>query len=526
MPETLARRTWEGLSEAEKREVKVLGSIALMKPILDKLDVAQIINGYCSDGSEFSHGKAVEIMVANRLMAPKPLYHVEQWAKEIAVEEVYGIPPEKLNDDRLGRALDAIYPYLGEIWDRIVAEAIVTYNLDFYSIIYDVTSFYFEGEYEGSELIQYGYSRDWKPDKVQANLGLDVTSKEGVPLSYKLLPGSTADENTVLENIDRLKALRERLPKGSKAPILVIGDGKTISPKAVLKYHEICLDYLAPVKTTEKIRELVQSVSDEEFEDNRLNYKGRDEGAYWAVFRPFTFCYEGRKVEDLALVVKSTSKLSRDRASRMKAIEERSERLKHIQSKLNQRKYKSKGYVERRVHKALKGSRIKKYFRVEVTGEYGNLSLNWSLDNETMERDKALDGKYILVSSRRFSSAEEMFLRYKERNRVEQRISNLKGNLRVRPVFLEREERIASLVFVIVLSLLVFSIVEALCRRGGLTKMTARAAFGCFEHLSLMRFRFKDGSSLVVVGELLPVQDAILNAMCLPRPQAYVGLHR
>ena len=118
-----------------------------------------------------------------------------------------------------------------------------------------------------------------------------------------------------------------------------------------------------------------------------------------------------------------------------------------------------------------------------------------------------------------------MFLSYKERNRVIQRISNLKGTSRVRPLFLEREERIASLVFVVVLSLLVFSIIEALFRRGGLARMTARSALFYFEHFGAMCFRFRDCSRLVVVVELFPVQEAILETMGLPRPQAYVGLH-
>jgi hypothetical protein len=41
----------------------------------------------------------MEILVTNRLRAPKPFYRVEQWAKEAVVGEVFEIPPELLNDD-------------------------------------------------------------------------------------------------------------------------------------------------------------------------------------------------------------------------------------------------------------------------------------------------------------------------------------------------------------------------------------------------------------------------------------------
>ena len=57
-----------------------------------------------------SHGEVIEALVANRLTAPAPLVQVEAWAAAMAVDEVYGIEPHLLNDDRLGRALDAMAP--------------------------------------------------------------------------------------------------------------------------------------------------------------------------------------------------------------------------------------------------------------------------------------------------------------------------------------------------------------------------------------------------------------------------------
>ncbi|MFI6061647.1 hypothetical protein [Streptomyces sp. NPDC051286] len=44
---------------------------------------------------------------------------MEGGAREWAVEDVFGIEPELLNDDRLGRALDAIAPHLQEITDSV-----------------------------------------------------------------------------------------------------------------------------------------------------------------------------------------------------------------------------------------------------------------------------------------------------------------------------------------------------------------------------------------------------------------------
>lgn len=114
---SMAQRAKINLSHVEKRIFKVLGSTVLIKPIQKTLRIREIIDSYCSDDSEITHGQAIEILTTNRLMAPKPLYHVEKWAEDVAVKEVYGILPEKLNDDRLpkisGCHLSSSGKYLG-----------------------------------------------------------------------------------------------------------------------------------------------------------------------------------------------------------------------------------------------------------------------------------------------------------------------------------------------------------------------------------------------------------------------------
>ena len=53
--------------------------------------------------------------MANRLTCPSPLVHVQRWAREWAVGEALGVDPALLNDDRIGRVLDAIAPHLDQI---------------------------------------------------------------------------------------------------------------------------------------------------------------------------------------------------------------------------------------------------------------------------------------------------------------------------------------------------------------------------------------------------------------------------
>lgn len=66
----------------------------------------------------------------------------------------------------------------------------------------------------------------------------------------------------------------------------------------MIEYHKQDVQYLAPVMITEDNKEIALSVSDEEFDNNKLDYRDRSKGAYWAVFRPITFEYTGKRVTD------------------------------------------------------------------------------------------------------------------------------------------------------------------------------------------------------------------------------------
>lgn len=508
------------LSSLERETVKVVGAAALIKPFLDRIGIAEIVNGYVSNGQEISHGDVIEILTINRLMAPRPLYHIERWAKGTAIEELYGLDAEKLNDDRCRRTLQAIFPHISDIWADIVTNAVIKYHIPIDSLLYDLTSFYFEGSYDESGIIELGYSRDHKPDKVQANLGINVT-EDGIPFSYDIHSGSTADENTVLANMQKLQKLRTKLADSCKDPLLITGDRKTISDEIVIKYHKQDVQYLAPVTITEDNKEIALSVSDEEFDNKKLDYRDRSKGAYWAVFRPITFEYKGKKVTDRVLVVKSETKLRNDRKSRERAIKRIGDKLIHIESKLNARKYKNPDYVEYMAKKSVEGSRTKKYFTYDVKGDYGKIEFTWGLKKELIEEDEKLDGKYMLATNKDFDGEEETLITYKGRDKVEKRIATLKSTVRIRPVFLEKDEEIAALVFVIMLSLLIYSIIEMLCRKRW-EKMTARQAFLKFEFLSIVSFWFKDGSKLLNVNGLDPQQEAILSALGVPKPDEYL----
>lgn len=189
---------------------KLLAAIPILYPILAELDVEAIIDQCCPTEAEVNIGAVIVVLCLNRLTAPKPLSGIADWAAKTVIEELVGVPASKLNDDRLGRALDAIYPHLEAIWAEIVRRALVRYQIDLSLVFYDLTAFYFEGEYENSSCVTFGFTRIHKGKK-QRKLALNVTAKEKFPFLYQLLEGNVADVSTVQANMQRLlKVLQER----------------------------------------------------------------------------------------------------------------------------------------------------------------------------------------------------------------------------------------------------------------------------------------------------------------------------
>jgi hypothetical protein len=149
---------------------------------------------------------------------------------------------------------------------------------------------------------------------------------------------------------------------------------------------------------------------------------------------------------------------------------------------------------------------------VDLSNKDGHLTLSWRIDAEALEQAMVLDGKFLLITNDRTLSGAEMVTHYGEKDKVEKAFRTLKSPIRVRPVFLHKDERIEALMFVNMLALLVYSILEMKCRRSGL-KVTGEAVLKGFAYLSAIYTTFVDGSVQLRVEELNAFQQDVVTAM-------------
>lgn len=228
------------------RRDKVLGALPVVARFCERLDIRGIVDRACPvrEVAILTHGRVIETLIANRLSSPRPLVHVERWAEEWAVEVVFGVEASSLNDDRIGRALDAVAPHLEGIVGSIGAQAISEFGLDVARLHWDMTSISLHGDYDtlDEEFAQpsYGHPKDRRPDLKQIQTGLAVTGDGGVPILHRAFDGKAGKVNQVVRAMESLRAMC------GERSFLLVGDSKLVSFENLRQLIAAGTTFIAP----------------------------------------------------------------------------------------------------------------------------------------------------------------------------------------------------------------------------------------------------------------------------------------
>ena len=453
-----------------------LGALPAVAGFLRRLDVAGIIDGLCPirDIADLTHGQVVEAAVANRLTAPAPLYKMERWAGSWAVKEVFGIEPALLNDDRLGRALDAIAPHVQEIAGSVGAKAIAEFGIDVARCHWDMTSISMHGAFEDQDeaftQVRYGHPKDRRVDLKQVQAGIAVTGDGGIPVLARAYDGGAGEVSQV---VGAMNALRE--VAGGK-DFLLVADSKLVSYPNIGALLAAGVGFVAPVPAA-KIPDTVYAALDigqaTVVDYTPLREAGRDparRGTY-RVLEDVHLLAGPRKNDPVhtlrRILVHSSGNAQGQGAARAKKLARAREQLDKLSAGVGGRYYPTREKVAARLGVIAAKHRVTAYLRTELTGdETGKLALAWHFDQDAIEAEAAADGWYALITNLPgHIEAAEVFQRYKGQATVERRYGEFKGPLAVAPMFLHNNRRITALLTVITLALLVYCLIERQVRQ-------------------------------------------------------------
>lgn len=364
---------------------------------------------------------------------------------------------------------------------------------------WDFTSVSVHGSHEGSELIRFGHSSDKRQHLRQAKLGQAV-SEEGVALYHRSEAGARNETGVVCDALEGLKAALGR------QDFLLCADTALVSEGNLRALIADGISFLAPLPQsfgyrerylTELGPELLSPIDYVSGRQRRLPASERTRYHGAELDWPLEL-ESGEQIALRALYVHSSEEQAACRRSRQRQLERTEEKLERVKRGLGGRHYPDQAAVERKLAQLLQGT-PGSFLRADAGERDGKPTLRFWRDDEAISEAERLDGIYCLISnaSKDKADAATLLAWFKEQEQVERAHRTLKGPLRVRPLFVQNDERIVALLAVCCFALMIYTLIERDARRhhpDGLAALgegrrgpaTARAVFSLLEETVLV----------------------------------------
>jgi transposase len=500
--------TWHGVAATE--EVVNAGPLALIQPLLDKLDIEAIIDRHLPPDpqQEHSHGQVLCLLLAARLCQPTALVNIEQWAQKTGADILWNLPADKLNDDRLGRALDAFFEQRHSILGSVTAQALRLTGLSLERLHFDPTHLLLSGAYECSAArpdpsstehcasnaqlppahICHGYTANSK--MIQAGQVAIVDDRGAVPVFLHCLDGNRNGHPAIHQTFD---LLRQHLPLPES--LLMISDRGTCSIEHIARLHRhghqvLCTaqwqDYRALYDAhAEQLHWHQASFLSSEQQRRRRTDSALPRDHYELAVLRHTFVdpTDQHEFDGRLIFAYSTADERESRQRRHANIAKIQAGLETLQAKL------LRGHpqcttesISKQVQQLLGNKQVGRYFRWQLVSltaaeqaalpqpksghRRASHRLEFHLDSGAAQQDERYDGlSVLLTTASRQCSADQLFTKYREQNYVELLHHQWKTPLAVSPIFLKSPSRVEALICLLQLALQAYQILERLYRQ-------------------------------------------------------------
>jgi transposase len=470
----------------------MFGGAWLGHQILCKLGVVEFLQQSMPRGREqISWPAMAMVLVLGRLCDPSSELHLaEQSYEASALSDLLGVPAEKVNDDRLYRALDQLLPHKAALEKHLKTRLGELFQLEYDLLLYDVTSTYFEGQAEGNSEAKRGYSRDHRPDCKQVNIAL-VVSRQGLPLGYEIFEGNRHDSTTVEEIV---AAMEKQYGKADR--IWVMDRGMASEDNLEFLKQEGRRYILGTAKGMLK-----------KFEQDLLAKE-------WRVV------HEGLEVrlcpapdgKEVFIVCRSAERREKEKAMHQRFEERIEEGLKKIANSCGKKRQTPVKMAERVGRLLGQNTRAAKLFEVSVTqDEAGGAQLKWSKVEAWRNWARLSEGCYLLRSNVVNWTGEELWRAYVQLTEAESAFRIQKSDLALRPIWHQKKERVHAHILVCFLTYVVWKTLAQMCRQAGLGDEPRKV----FEQLHQIQ----------IVDVILPTRSGVeIRKRCISHPTEHQAI--
>ena len=430
----------------------------------------------------------LQVLVTQRLVAPGSEWQLHRdWFERTALADLLGGDFGLAEIHKLYATLDQVLPLKEKLFDHLRDQWRDLFGAQYEVLLYDLTSTYFETDTpdDPADPRRHGYSRDHRPDCPQVVIALVVTS-EGFPLAYEILPGNTADNTT---RPSFLEQIEKRYGQARRVWLMDRG----IPTEAVLEQMRAS--------------------------DPPVNYLvGTPKGALTALEkelldRPWESVREGVQVKllpqagEVYVLAQSAGRVDKERAIRRKKLRRLLARLHELR---RQRPERDKLLMALGAAKKEAG---RFYALLNITVPAADQAVSaetfyFRLNRPRLRVVRRREGRYLLRSNLTGRTPAELWTCYMQLVQVEEAFKNLKGDLRVRPVYHRKLERIEAHLLV---AFLAYTLHVCLRQRlkavaGGLTSRAVLEKF-CAMQMVDVHLPTTDGRTVILTRHTQPEKE-------------------
>jgi transposase len=426
------------------------------------------------------------LLTAYRLLAPGSEWRLHrQWFEGSAMADLLGEDVGLAEIHKLYRCHDRLLEHKQALFDHLVGRWRDLFNVNFDVLLYDLTSTYFEADppFPEGDKRRHGYSRDHRGDCVQVIIALVVTP-EGLPLAYEVLPGNTADNTTLKGFLARIEA-----QYGKARRIWLMDRG--VPTEAVLTEMRTAdppVQYLVGTPKG-RLTRLEKALIAKPWQDARPGVQVK------------LLPQDG----ELYVFAQSADRVAKERAMRRRQLKWLWGRLRQLAGmKLTREE------LLMRLGAARKQARTAwRLITIDVAADSATLS--YRLDRVKLRRARRREGRYLLRTNLIDDDPARLWGLYLQLVSVEEAFKNLKGDLAIRPIFHQDQERIEAHIFI---AFLAYCLHVTLARRlhalaPGLTPRSVIEKFAAVQMIDL-HVPTTDGRELLLTRYTVPEPELAL----------------
>ncbi len=468
----------------------------IIRAYADRIGLVELVNRRIDSQMEIDPGTMVLGMVLDTLSGRSPLYHLDHFFEGKDTELLLGkeVDTKLFNDDNAGRVLTRLYDYgTSELFTEIALAAWKAFPLSSRCVHFDTTSVSVYGEYLGSEdsplHITYGHSKDKRPDLKQFMFSMFCIGGN-VPIFGKTENGNSSDKtinNHVLSAISNHMKLFQVDPRR----FIYVADSALITPDNLgLIGDEILFISRLPATYAECDRVIHQAFEEDVFKEiGTLSHtkptRNRPVASYKLVDSEVTLY--GKQYR--AIVVHSSSHDKRRQKRLEKEIAKSGTEMKKLIKSQKDEFWFCRKDAEQALQKLQNQQTefhgLKLQIREDPQFQRGRpkkdgtrtiKQMRYVIDAEIFENYEAIAKKkeelgcFVLITNvvaegEDGLSAAEVLQSYKEQYGIEKNFGFLKDDAIVNALFLKTPQRIEALGLVLLISLLIWRLMESEMRR-------------------------------------------------------------